>query len=83
MLTSIITLMYQKSPMFQDFITRLTHNQFLDCNMSDFRSKHPKSENDEFKLVSEIISFSKFENLSYFEEKERASGLHFFTNLNF
>ena len=52
----------------------------LDCNMSNSRLKHPKSENDKFKPDREIITFIQFEKLDYFEEK---GGSLFFTNLNF
>ena len=54
--------------------------------MSYSRLKHPKSENNKFKPVSEIISFRtsfKFEKLSYFEEKGGASGFHYFSSHNF
>ena len=53
--------------MFQDFI--INSQPILDCNMPNSRLKHPKSDNDKFKPVSEIISFFWFEKLSYCEEK--------------
>ena len=40
----------------------------LDCNMSNSRSKHSKSENDKFKV--KYLPFFQFEKLSYFEKKE-------------
>ena len=43
----------------------------LNCNMPFPIFKHPKSEIDKFKPVSEIASFFLIEKLSYFEEKGR------------
>ena len=55
----------------------------VDFSMSNSKIKHPQSENDKIKPVGEMISFLEFEKLNYFEEKRRASGFQFFTNLNF
>ena len=44
--------------------------------MSNSRLKHPISENDKFKLVSEIISFSFSLRNSAFGRERRASGLN-------
>ena len=62
--------------------TRSIENQFSDRNMSNSRLKHPKSENDKFMPVSEIISFFNWRNLVLLKKKE-GSGFHFFTNLRF
>ena len=68
MLTSVDTLVYQKSPMFQD-CNSVNSQPILDCNVTNSRLKHLKSEIDKFKPVSEITSFFEFEKLSYFEQK--------------
>ena len=48
--------------MFQDLYNSVNSQPVLDCNMSDSRLKHHKSENDKFKPVSEIISFFNLRN---------------------
>ena len=46
----------------------------LNCNMSNSRSKHPKSENNKFKPVREIISFSfNLRNGAILKKKEGVS----------
>ena len=43
----------------------------VDFNMSNSKIKHPQSENDKIKHVSEINSFCGSKKLNYFEEKGR------------
>ena len=69
MLMSISTLIYPGKSHVSRLYNLVNSQPILDCNISNSRLKHPKSENDKFKPVSEIISFFKFKKLSYFEEK--------------
>ena len=68
--------------MSQDFITQL-FTSTVDCNMSNSSLKHPKSENDKFKPVSEVNSFFLISEIESFVRERWGSGFHFFTNLNF
>ena len=57
MLTSILPWYIRQVPCFKTLQLSCYSQPILDCNMSNSRLKHPKLENDKFKLVSEIILF--------------------------
>ena len=55
--------------MSRDSIAQLVYNPLKISVCQILKIRHPQSENDQIKPVSEIIFFCEFQKLSYFEEK--------------
>ena len=56
--------------MSRDLINPVSLQPNGDFNMLNSKIKHPQSENDKIKPISETISFCAFGKLCYFEDKE-------------
>ena len=70
MLTSISTLIYQKDHHVSRLHNWINSQLILDCNISNLRLKHPKSENDKLKSVSEISLFFNLRNGVILKKKD-------------